>query len=725
MVTPVSTKMRFDVFAARRLVLWAAVAVNAAVLAANFTYEWADGQTPSSALDGKVTFTYGVESGVSRISKIDISIADGDTLTFTGGTMRFLLDKASSVTMQNSSMVVFQNEVETRTLNVTTAASAKRDRTWNGYETFIGTEWTTVFENAKLDDAQLVPIKQYEYKGAGSSENIPNWSNRGITLKPCHIKRGFGSVSCIYQGNWGASSTYVACIWAEFRQNGSDIQMRITDAGWVLPLDAENIFVGVDPDTLCGRYTWNHHLIRTTGNANSGCGMNTVKIQIMNAACRFENTVTFNGSPTPQAGVRMEFADPTKVSGTPYFVPYDNAEIALQDASKDASGWYFNGGAGTVIFETTKPTASPAETNCIEITSAFDEYYQKWKTPGKVRVRGIEGSPMILKAKHPYAYPTNGLTVEAGGILEMTEGEGLYSGVRNGKCAITVNKGGVLRQSGSGVFATNQVLTVNGGTIELGFNKAAGDVKSRLYQVTLRDGARIVAASDQFMLVGGYTKGTTWFVGGASPSTNEAPLVLMGPGGFAIATNTFNVAQTGGGVYDADFVTTAAIDEYGGTDQYKTNVLRKIGLGTFRFDAAYKVPGWVELEQGFIKLGKSDLWGTANKKATINFRGGGLRVAAGTTNAMGKIKLCENGSIIVEDGATLTFPDQSAVAWEPGKILDFTIPVADGAFGATVQFASASALTPAQRNQIRVNGKHVTLDGSGRFAPLGMIVVIK
>lgn len=724
MVTPVSTKMRFDAFAVRRLVLWATVAVNAALLAANFTYEWTDGLTPSSALDGKVKFTYGEESGVQRISKIEISIADGDTLTFTGGTMRFLLDKPSYVTMQNSSTIVFQNEVDVRTLSVSTAASDKRERTWNGYSTFIGTEWTTVFENAKLDDAQLMPITQYERKSAESSENIPNWSNRGMWLKPCHIKRGFGSASCIYQGTWGAGSTYVVCIWAEFRQNGSDIQMRITDAGWVLPLDAENIFVGVDPDALCGRYTWDHHLIRTTDNANSGCGMNTVKIQIMNAVCRFENKVTFNGSPAPRAGVRMEFADPTKVFGTPYFAPEGNAEIAIRDASKDASGWYFNGGFGTVIFETTKPTASPAETNCIEISSNFDETYQKWKTPGTVRVRGIEGSPMILKAKHAYAYPTNGLTVEAGGILEMTKGDGVYSGVREGKCAITVNKGGILRQSG-GVFATNQVLTVNGGTIELGFNQPAGDVTSRLYQVTLRDGARIVAASDQYMLVGGYAKGTTWFVGGASPSTNEAPLVLMGPGKFAIATNTFHVAQTGGGVFDADFVTTAAIDEYGGTDQYKTNVLRKIGLGTFRFDAAYKVPGWVELEQGFIKLGKSGLWGTANKKATINFRGGGLRVAAGTTNAMGRIRLCDNSSIIVEDGATLTFPDQSAVAWEPGKILDFTIPVADGAFGATVQFATASALTPAQLNQIRVNGKHVTLDASGRFAPLGMIVIVK
>ena len=712
----------------RVLIAVVAVLGCCGLLKADATYAWKADEYPESILDGRVTFAYVDDGGVKRIQKMNVLAAEGETITFTGDKMQFVQSdtyKTASVRQLNSGKVVFQNEVSARTFEVIvdSAARAKRNRTWEGYSTFVGTDWTTVFENAKLDDAVLTKVKQCE-KDPETDKNIPEWSNRGLTLTPCHIKRSPGFIACQYQGNWGASSAYVVCIWAEFRQSGDDIQMRIVDAGWVQPLDPENIFIGVDPDALCGRYTWGHRGIRTTDKANGGCGMDAVSIQSMNVVYRFENKVTFAGSPNPNEGVRLEFADASKVGNTLYAVAASESEIVFRDGSKDATGWHSNSGSGTLIFETTKLPASASETNCIEITG-------EWNKTGAFRIRGIEGAPMILKAKHKNSYPTGEVIVESNGILDMNGACASQSAaVKDGACAITVNRGGILRQSATSVFGTNQVLTVNGGTIELGVGDPyEWDLGSALYQVTLRDGARLVSRSSnatKTLRLGRVARDHSWVIGGASPSTNDAPVQFMGAGNFVIVTNTFNVAPTGGGRYDADFVTTKAFDEYSGGDQYKTNVMRKVGLGTFRFDAAYKVPGWVELEQGLIRLGKSNLWGTNKNRPVLNLRGGGLSFVSGTSNTMGEIRLYEDASLVVENGATVNFPDLSGIAWTPGKTIDITMPRAGQEFLATVRFGSdATALTEQQLSQIRVNGRKVLIDDSGRLVPGGLLLLVR
>ena len=709
----------------RVLIAFVAVLGCCGLLKADATYAWKADQYPTSILDGKVTFTYEDDGGVMCIKTMNVTAAEGETITFTGDKMQFVPSSTATIKQLNSGKVVFQNEVAARTFDVSVdpTARTKRNRAWKGYSTFVGTEWTTVFENANLDDAVLTKVTQCE-TDPETGKNIPNWSNRGLTLTPCHVKRSPGFVACQYQGNWGASSAYVVCIWAEFRQSGDDIQMRIVDAGWVQPLDPENIFIGVDPDALCGRYTWNHHEIRTTGNANSGCGMDAVSILSMNVVYRFENKVTFGGSPSPNEGVRMEFADASKVGNTLYAVAGTDSEIVFRDGSKNASDWHSNAGAGTLIFETTKLPASASETNCIEITG-------EWKKTGAFRIRGIEGAPMILRAKNQKSYPTGEVIVESNGILDMNgAGENASLGVKNGACAITVNKGGVLRQSANSTFGTNQVLTVNGGTVEFGVGDPnTADFGTALAQVTLRDGARLVnrsSSASRSLRIGRVVHDKCWVIGGVSPSTNEVPVQFMGAGNYVILTNTFNVAQTGDGTYDADFVTTQVFDEYSGSDPYKTNVLRKIGLGTFRFDAAYKVPGWVELEQGLIRLGKSNLWGTNKNRPVLNLRGGGLSFVSGTSNTMGEIRLYENASLVVENGATVKFPDLSGVAWTSGKTLNITMPRSGQEFLATVQFGSdATALTAQQLSQIRVNGRKVLIDDSGRLVPGGMMLIVR
>ena len=710
----------------RVLVAFVAVLGCCGLLKADATYAWKTGECPTSILGGKVTFTYADDGGVTCIKTMNVTAAEGETITFTGDKMQFVPSSSASVKQLNAGKVVFQNEVAARTFDVSVDSTArtKRNRAWKGYSTFVGTDWTTVFENAKLDDSVLTKVTQCE-KDPETGMNIPNWSNRNLTLTPCHVKRSPGFVACQYQGNWGASSAYVVCIWAEFRQSGDDIQMRIVDAGWIVPLDPENIFIGVDPDALCGRYTWNHHAIRTTGNANSGCGMDAVSILSMNVVYRFENKVTFGGSPSANEGVRLEFADASKVGNTLYAVAATDSEIVFRDGSKNAADWHSNAGEGTLIFETTKLPASASETNCIEITG-------EWKKTGAFRIRGIEGAPMILRAKNQKSYPTGEVIVESNGILDMNgEGENASRGVKNGACAITVNKGGVLRQSAKSVFGTNQVLTVNGGTIELGVGDPhEWDFGTALYQVTLRDGARLVSRSSsatKSLRIGRTVHGQSWVIGGVSPSTNEVPVQFMGAGNFVIVTNTFNVAPTGGGSYDADFVTTKAFDEYSSDSiQYKTNVMRKVGLGTFRFDAAYTVPGWVELEQGLIRLGKSDLWGTNKNRPVLNLRGGGLSFVSGTSNTMGEIRLYEDASLVVENGATVKFPDLSGIAWTPGKTIDITMPRKGQEFQATVQFGSdATALTEQQLSQIRVNGRKVLIDDSGRLVPGGLVLFVR
>ena len=166
---------------------------------------------------------------------------------------------------------------------------------------------------------------------------------------------------------------------------------------------------------------------------------------------------------------------------------------------------------------------------------------------------------------------------------------------------------------------------------------------------------------------------------------------------------------------------------HGGTVTYTTNVLRKIGFGTMWLNGAYTVPGTVKIEGGAIKLGASNLWGDSSYRTPIVLCGGTIATAANTSNDLGIVTLTANSGISLESGATLTCTNLSSVAWKEGTTLSVTIPKdSHGELLGSLRFGtSADALTKAQINQIRLNGKRVALDSSGYLRHLGTKIVVR
>ena len=127
-------------------------------------------------------------------------------------------------------------------------------------------------------------------------------------------------------------------------------------------------------------------------------------------------------------------------------------------------------------------------------------------------------------------------------------------------------------------------------------------------------------------------------------------------------------------------------------------------------DAAARLYAPVRLDGGTVMLGGSKILGGTYPDVGVQFGGGALAAAAGTSNAVGVVTVTNNSSIVVADGAVFTFADSSAKAWAPGMTLSITGEVT----GTSVRFGeSSAALTGRQQRALRVNGERAMLNPLG------------
>ena len=661
--------------------------------------------------------------------------ADGDEFVFTGGKIKFMDNTAAaSVTVSKKCKVVLQNDAWIRNCTMT-APAAPAVVTNHFYRNLVGADYVTVLANANLDDYEPTGIFQ-DYKDENGLEidstSGQRWLNRGQTLYAYCYVREAGKLSFQYQSPMVDKDgrKLVKVIKAELKQVGADIKIRAVGAYSVYSDASAPISPGFDVDSLwIGADMVEESLY--TGGDTIGYGFNTVALKSIGDTfvMRFEGAGTqhVNGA-RPGARARFELADVTKLEQTSYPGP-TGGTIAFCDGSYSDLRWYVTSGnksaTGTFVYETTKPTASSAVTNTISTSL-------EWFGSTPFVVKGIDGYPMLLNITNAKAYPTNStVTVKDGGILKMS-GTGTFNvGVKGGACDFVVEKGGLLHQAANWTFGKNTKLALNGGTLLI----SSGDSNSLstdLINLTLRNGALIdvdANRADKPMRIGQAQPGVTWNVGGYAPSTNNVLVQFCSYGANKVSTNTFNVAKTGDGSFDADLVFTRPIQKHGGTVTYTTNVLRKIGFGTMRLNGAYTVPGTVLIEGGAIKLGASGLWGDSSKKTPIVLCGGSLAAAANTSNGLGKITLTADSGLKLEEGACLTCDDLSAFAWADGAKLDVTIPTtSDKALLGSVRFGtSEDGLTESQVQAIRLNGKKATLDSAGwlQYRQIGTKIVIR
>ena len=702
--------------------LLAVGAANATV----YTDSWTENAQPASSHNGYITYTYHSAGGIQTMTVNPP--ADGDEFVFTGGKLQIMNSgssggSAAAITASKPCRVVFQNDVWARNFTMT-APAAPANVEKHFYRNLVGTDYVTVLENANLDDYEPTGIFQ-DYKDENNSEidltSGQRWLNRGQTLFAYCYVREAGKLSFQYQAPMVDKDgrKLVKVIKAELKQVGADIKIRAVGAYSVYSDASAPISPGFDVDALwIGTDMVEESLY--TGGDTAGYGFNTVALKYIGPTfiMRLEGVGTqhINGA-RPGARARVELADVTKLEQVSYPGP-TGGTIAFYDGSYNDLRWYVNSGnksaTGTFVYETTKPTSSPAVTNTISTSL-------EWFGSTPFVVKGIDGYPMLLNITSAKAFPTNStVTVKDGGILKMS-GAGTFNvGVKGGACDFVVEKGGLLHQAANWTFGKNTDVTLNGGTLLISSGDSSS-LSTDLKNLTLRNGALIDVTADRAskpMRIGQLGTGFTWNVGGYAPSTNNVLVQFCSYGANKVSTNTFNVAKTGDGSFDADLVFTRPIQKHGGTATYTINVLRKIGFGTMRLDGAYTVPGTVIIEGGTIKLGASGLWGDASYRTPITLCGGGLAAVAGTSNTFGEMTLAADSRLTVEEGATMAFADLSSVAWTPGARLDITIPTnADRELLGTVKFGtSKSGLTQSQIGAIRLNGREAVLAGDGHVA---------
>ena len=717
-----------------------ALLLGGAAYATVYTDAWTEDGQPASSHNGYITYAYHSAGGIQTMTVNPP--ADGDEFVFTGGKIKFMDNTAAaSVTVSKKCKVVLQNDAWIRNCTMT-APAAPAVVTNHFYRNLVGADYVTVLANANLDDYEPTGIFQ-DYKDENGLEidstSGQRWLNRAQTLFPHILVREAGRLSFQYQT--GAADVKAAedkegykvarVIKVEMRQVGADIKMRAVRAYSVYSNASAPVNHGFDVDVLWDTAEVAEQSLYTGGDA-VGYGVNTVALKYVGDTfvMRLEGPGTqhVNGA-RPGTRARFELADVTKLEQVSYPGP-TGGTIAFCDGSYNDLKWYVNSGnksaTGTFVYETTKPTSSPAVTNTISTSL-------EWFGSTPFVVKGIDGYPMLLDITSAKAYPTNStVTVKDGGILKMSSALNFNAGgVKGGACDFVVEKGGLLHQAANWTFGKNTDVTLNGGTLLISSGDSSS-LSTDLKNLTLRNGALIDVTADRAskpMRIGQLGTGFTWNVGGYAPSTNNVLVQFCSYGANKVSTNTFNVAKTGDGSFDADLVFTKPIQMHGGTVTYTTNVLRKIGFGTMRLNGAYTVPGTVLIEGGAIKLGASDLWGDSSKKTPIVLCGGTLAAAANTSNGLGRVTLTADSGLKLEEGACFTCDDLSAVAWADGAILNVTIPTtSDKVLLGSVRFGTSQiGLTESQIQAIRINGKKAMLDRGGwlQYRQIGTRIVIR
>ena len=729
-----------------------AICVCAALLfgatyATVYTDAWTEGAEPSSSHDGYITYAYHSAGGIQTMTVNPPE--EGDEFVFTGGKLSIMNSSSTgsgnaSISATKACKVVFQNDVYARNFTMT-APAAPAIVTNHFYRNLIGTDYVTVLANANIDDYEPTGIFQdYKDENGREIDNVDghvgtHWLNRAQTLFTYGLVRETGKLSFQYQSPMVDKDgrKLVKVIKAELKQVGADVKIRAVKAYSVYSDASEPISPGFDVDSLwIGTNMVEESLY--TGEETIGYGFNTVALKYIGPTftMRFEGSSNTINKPQPTARAKVEIAGGTTLNQMG-FPDVRGGSIAILDRSHTEFKWYVNSYAaaqgGEILFATTQPTSSPSVTNTLVYKTSAD-----WigKTP--IAVKGIDGYPMLLDVQQPrFGLPSNStVTVKYGGIVKlggsnMTFSNGDKGGVKSGTCDFIVEKGGLLHQAVSWTFGKNTEITLNGGTLLISSGDSAS-LSTDFRNLTLRNGALIdvtAARADKPMRIGQLGTGFTWNVGGDAPSTNNVLVQFCSYGANKVSTNTFNVAKTGDGSFDADLVFTRPIQKHGGTVTYTTNVLRKIGFGTMRLNGAYTVPGTVKIEGGAIKLGGSSLWGDDSHKTPIELCGGTLAAAANTSNGLGRVTLTADSGLKLAEGACFTCYDQSSAAWNNFARLDVTIPTNSvGALLGSVRFGgNKTGLTDDQVQTIRLNGKHAMLDSAGwlQYRQLGMKLIVR
>ena len=340
-------------------------------------------------------------------------------------------------------------------------------------------------------------------------------------------------------------------------------------------------------------------------------------------------------------------------------------------------------------------------------------------------VRGSQGRSQMYDAAYTNAIPSCGkLFVEDGGHLQMLT-NGVYisgpKGYNGGECPIYVREGGYFALGGKNPFGLNQRVVVDGGEFHVypiyNFQYQSGPYIQRL---TLKDGGRVRGAGLMMGIRGSSEQYPYIKVCGDKPCTMDSMLTLQGQSKNEARVFDWRVADvTGDG--EPDLIMNGSIRNFyfgTGDNLLCTNVtIRKYGAGTILAKGQQGQAGTMQIYNGEYRLGASGIgYGTYDGVDVHNVYtlcGGRLGAADCTSNELGPLGVkSDSGSIVLGEGATLSFADTSAIEWTGSGIIEIEC---DGLLGeGRLRFGTSSAgLAPQQIARLRHSGHHVALTDAG------------
>ena len=267
---------------------------------------------------------------------------------------------------------------------------------------------------------------------------------------------------------------------------------------------------------------------------------------------------------------------------------------------------------------------------------------------GEYRANG--GVTLSLDSK--FALPCMGSVVAGNGSsvlfnFAMSEQATSYG---SNTCALCVQPGGTLRQTTR--FSIGYMFSIwnDGGAVVVDHVVESG-FDGYLNHIWMRDGATVNMSN----VYCGKIHAGNWYVSGSTPcSASASPLYLYGDNS-ATAENpkprTFTVdVEDVTGDDGVDFTFTGNILTPQNVAFTNVTVLKR-GSGTWLLNGTYSCVGPTLVSGGFFKLGRT---GTMNASQNISLLfGGGLALAEGVSNAIGKVSLTTAGVLDVPTTSTL------------------------------------------------------------------------
>lgn len=264
--------------------------------------------------------------------------------------------------------------------------------------------------------------------------------------------------------------------------------------------------------------------------------------------------------------------------------------------------------------------------------------------------RAGQGVNLSINAKT--ALPCAGAVVADVGskvLMNFNMGEQAYSYGSN-TCSFCIKPGGTLRQTAR--FSLGYMFSIwnDGGAVVFDRVVAQG-FDGHLNHVWLKDGASVTAGN----IYSGKLHTGSFVVSGSSPSTTEVNTLYLYGDNSSTEENpksrTFTVdVEDVTGDAGVDFTFTGSILTPQNVAFTNVTVLKR-GSGTWLMNGTLEHVGATIVSGGLLKLGRTGTMRASQNVALFN--GGGISLAEGVSNSVGKVTLSASGVLDVPTTSTL------------------------------------------------------------------------